>query len=39
VPFSKWSHMVYRPMALYFAQVRRHAASVAASAAEEASAA
>jgi quinone-modifying oxidoreductase, subunit QmoC len=39
VPFSKWSHMVYRPLALYFAQVRMHAAATARSAAQEASAA
>jgi len=22
VPFGKWSHMVYRPLAVYFAQLR-----------------
>ena len=26
VPFSKWSHMAYRPLAMYFAQVRAEAA-------------
>jgi quinone-modifying oxidoreductase subunit QmoC len=39
VPFSKWSHMVYRPLALYFARVRVHAAATASAAAREASAA
>jgi hypothetical protein len=22
VPFSKWAHMAYRPLALYFAKLR-----------------
>jgi quinone-modifying oxidoreductase, subunit QmoC len=39
VPFSKWSHMVYRPLAVYLAHVRVHAAATVASAAQEASAA
>jgi quinone-modifying oxidoreductase subunit QmoC len=39
VPFSKWSHMVYRPLAVYLAHVRVHAAATASSAAQEASAA
>ncbi len=26
VPFSKWSHMLYRPLALYLLAARRHAA-------------
>ena len=25
VPFSKWSHMAYRPLAMYLAEVRREA--------------
>ena len=25
VPFSKWSHMVYRPLAMYLAEVQRDA--------------
>jgi quinone-modifying oxidoreductase subunit QmoC len=25
MPFSKWSHLIYRPLAMYFAQVRRAA--------------
>jgi nitrate reductase gamma subunit len=25
VPFSKWSHMAYRPLAVYFAEVQRDA--------------
>ncbi|MCL5734085.1 MAG: 4Fe-4S dicluster domain-containing protein [Actinobacteria bacterium] len=24
VPFSKWSHMAYRPLAMYFATLRKH---------------
>jgi hypothetical protein len=24
VPFSKWSHMAYRPLAMYFSTLRRH---------------
>jgi quinone-modifying oxidoreductase, subunit QmoC len=39
VPFGKWSHLAYRPLAVYFAQVRVHAAATASSAAQEASAA
>ena len=39
VPFGKWSHMAYRPLALYFARVRQHATAAAPSAAQEASAA
>ena len=26
VPFSKWSHMAYRPLAMYFADVKAEAA-------------
>ena len=29
VPFSKWSHMAYRPMAMYFASLKRTAAAPA----------
>jgi heterodisulfide reductase subunit C/quinone-modifying oxidoreductase subunit QmoC len=36
VPFGKWAHMVYRPMAVYLAQVRVHAAEQAAVKAQEA---
>jgi hypothetical protein len=25
VPFSKWSHLAYRPFAVYFAQLKKHA--------------
>jgi ferredoxin len=25
VPFSKWSHMIYRPFSLYFAHMKKHA--------------
>jgi quinone-modifying oxidoreductase subunit QmoC len=25
MPFSKWSHLVYRPLAMYFAQIRKDA--------------
>jgi hypothetical protein len=25
VPFSKWSHMAYRPLAVYFSRVKVHA--------------
>jgi heterodisulfide reductase subunit C/quinone-modifying oxidoreductase subunit QmoC len=25
VPFSKWAHLAYRPLALYFAELRREA--------------
>ena len=28
VPFSKWSHLAYRPLAMFFAQVRAEAARV-----------
>lgn len=39
VPFGKWSHMLYRPLAAYVAVVRRKAAGRAAAAPEEATAA
>ena len=29
VPFGKWSHLAYRPLALYFARVRVHAEATA----------
>jgi ferredoxin len=29
VPFGKWSHLAYRPLAVYFARVQAHAAEVA----------
>lgn len=32
VPFSKWSHMIYRPLAMYLAQVHRDAVAEAANA-------
>ena len=25
MPFSKWSHLIYRPLAMYFAEIRREA--------------
>jgi hypothetical protein len=25
MPFSKWAHLVYRPLAMYFAEIRREA--------------
>jgi quinone-modifying oxidoreductase subunit QmoC len=25
VPFSKWSHLAYRPFAVYFAQLKKYA--------------
>jgi hypothetical protein len=25
MPFSKWAHLVYRPLAMYFAAIRREA--------------
>ena len=28
VPFSKWAHLAYRPLAMYFAQVRAEAEQV-----------
>ncbi len=36
VPFSKWAHMLYRPLALYFIQVRAHATAVSTPDAHEA---
>ncbi|MFH0916230.1 MAG: hypothetical protein V1912_07275 [bacterium] len=30
VPFSKWSHMAYRPLAMYFAALRGQAVPVTA---------
>ena len=27
VPFSKWSHLAYRPMAIYFANLKEKARS------------
>ncbi len=39
VPFGKWSHLAYRPLALYFARVREHAAQGATAAAPDARAA
>jgi hypothetical protein len=38
VPFSKWSHMAYRPLAVYFARVQVHAAEQAAVKAQKAAA-
>jgi quinone-modifying oxidoreductase subunit QmoC len=32
VPFGKWSHLAYRPLALYFARVQVHAEATAANA-------
>ncbi len=29
VPFGKWAHLAYRPLAVYFAQVQAHAAAAA----------
>ena len=28
MPFSKWAHLVYRPLAMYFAEIRREALSL-----------
>lgn len=28
MPFSKWSHLIYRPLAMYFAEIRREALSL-----------
>ena len=39
VPFGKWSHLAYRPLALYFARVREHAAAAVTATAAEARAA
>ena len=25
MPFSKWAHLIYRPLAMYFAAIRRDA--------------
>jgi quinone-modifying oxidoreductase subunit QmoC len=25
MPFSKWSHIIYRPLAMYFAAIRKNA--------------
>ena len=27
-PFTKWSHIIYRPLAMYFAEIRREAAAL-----------
>jgi len=32
VPFSKWSHMAYRPLAMYFARLQQEAYATAAEA-------
>jgi quinone-modifying oxidoreductase, subunit QmoC len=37
VPFGKWSHLAYRPLALYFSRVQAHAAAVEAAKAQKAS--
>jgi hypothetical protein len=34
VPFGKWSHLAYRPLALYFSRVQAHAAAVEAAKAQ-----
>jgi ferredoxin len=36
VPFGKWAHLAYRPLALYFTQVQAHAAQVEAAKAKSA---
>ena len=36
VPFGKWAHMAYRPLAVYFAQVQVHAEATEAEKAEKA---
>ena len=36
VPFGKWAHMVYRPLAVYFAQVEVHALAAEAARAQKA---
>jgi quinone-modifying oxidoreductase, subunit QmoC len=38
VPFGKWSHMAYRPLAMYFAQVKVHATQTEAAKAQKAGA-
>ena len=38
VPFSKWSHLAYRPLAMYFADLHERALARAASPAEAQSA-
>ncbi len=38
VPFGKWAHLAYRPLAVYFARVQAHAAEVEARKAREAAA-
>jgi quinone-modifying oxidoreductase subunit QmoC len=25
MPFSKWAHLIYRPLAMFFAEIRREA--------------
>ena len=36
VPFGKWAHLAYRPLAMYFSRVKVHAEEAAAARAEEA---
>jgi hypothetical protein len=36
VPFGKWAHLAYRPLAIYFARVQAHAAEVEAAKAQKA---
>ncbi len=36
VPFGKWSHLAYRPLAVYFARVQAHAVEVEAAKAQKA---
>ena len=36
VPFGKWAHLAYRPLAVYFTKVQQHAEVAAATQAEKA---
>jgi hypothetical protein len=38
VPFGKWAHLAYRPLAIYFARVQVHAVETAAVRAQKAAA-
>ena len=36
VPFGKWAHLAYRPLAIYFARVQVHAVEAEAAKAQQA---
>ena len=38
VPFGKWAHLAYRPLAIYFARVQAHAVETEAARAQRAAA-